>query len=157
MTQVSLDITIAAPPERVWDVITQVERFPDWFPRLKEVRNPQGEPGTVGSTYEIVYEMPTGQEVEARSEILEAEPGELIVERFEVGGNVTGTGRWRLTRQPGEPATHVDMEADVEMEGGLLASLAEPAITAAMKHEAQNVVERFKEVCERQHAESTNG
>jgi uncharacterized membrane protein len=154
MTEIRENITIAATPERIWEVLAHAERFPEWFPRLKEVRNPDGEPGEVGSTYEIVYELPTGQQITGRSEVVKAERPRWIVEHFEIAGKVTGEGRWRLTRQQGEDSTHVDMQATINIPGGTISDLAEPIIATAIKAEATNVIERFKEVCERQPADA---
>jgi uncharacterized protein YndB with AHSA1/START domain len=147
------NITIAATPERIWEVISQADKFADWFPRLKEVRNPQGEPGEVGSTYEIVYELPTGHQVEGRSEIIKAERPRYIVEHFQVADNISGEGRWRFSRQRGEDSTHLELQATIDIPGGTISDLAEPLIAATIRAEAMNVIERFKEICERQPTE----
>jgi uncharacterized membrane protein len=152
MTEIQHNITIAATPERIWEVLTNTQKYPEWFPRLTEVRNPHGQPGEVGSTYQVVYELPTGQQIEGRSEIVKAEPMRWIVEHFEIAGNITGEGRWRFSRQKGEDSTHVEMQATINIPNGAITDLAEPIVATAIKAEAANVIERFKEVCERQPA-----
>lgn len=44
-------ITIAAPPEAVWQIATDIERYPDWAHDVKDVvvteRDPEGRPAQV--------------------------------------------------------------------------------------------------------------
>ncbi|MGI8869667.1 MAG: SRPBCC family protein [Mycobacteriales bacterium] len=43
------DVTIDAAPQRVWEVLHDVERWPDWSPTIETVQVIEGEAGTVGS------------------------------------------------------------------------------------------------------------
>ena len=59
------EIEIAAPPELVWEVLTTIDRWPDWNPAVKKISMPDGAtegsvfrwkagPGTITSTLQRV-------------------------------------------------------------------------------------------------------
>src|SRR5260370_41068534 len=48
--QISQTIDINAPPERVWAVMTEVERWPDWTESMKSVERLEEGPPALGST-----------------------------------------------------------------------------------------------------------
>ena len=45
---------IAAPPERVWEVLIDPERLPQYNVTIVEVRNPTGPLDQIGSSYDAV-------------------------------------------------------------------------------------------------------
>ena len=92
---------IHAPPSRIWELVGDPRRHPEWWPRVIEVR---GEKFDEGSNYAQVTRDPTGTvESTMRVEKLE-EVNEIRMRCLQ-----TGTySRWLLTEAQGD--TFVDVE-----------------------------------------------
>lgn len=92
---------INASPSRVWDLLGDPRRHPEWWPRVVEVR---GERFDEGSNYAQVTRDPTGQsETFWRVERLED------LREIQMRCTQTGTyARWLLTEAQGN--TFVDVE-----------------------------------------------
>jgi len=92
---------INAPPTRVWELVGDPQRHPEWWPRVIEVR---GEQFDEGSNFAQVTRSPTGRiETFMRVERLE--------DLREIRMRCTQTGtyaRWLLTEAQGN--TFVDVE-----------------------------------------------
>jgi hypothetical protein len=64
------DIEIEAPPDQVWDVLTDFDAYPDWNPFVRRI---DGEP-VVGTQLEVVLEPPGGRAMTFQPEVLAAQP-----------------------------------------------------------------------------------
>lgn len=53
MTDFSITVDIAAPPDRVWAVVADVERWPEWTPTVTQVKRLERGPLTLGSRTRI--------------------------------------------------------------------------------------------------------
>lgn len=92
---------INASPERIWDLVGDPRRHPEWWPRVIEVR---GEQFDEGSNYAQVTKDPTGT-VETTMTV------ERLDDLREIQMRCTKTGtyaRWLLTEAQGN--TFVDVE-----------------------------------------------
>jgi uncharacterized membrane protein len=49
MLDFRLTVEIEAPPDRVWAVMREIERWPEWTPTLTSIRRLDGGPLAVGS------------------------------------------------------------------------------------------------------------
>jgi uncharacterized protein YndB with AHSA1/START domain len=54
MTTYAKSIDISAPPERVWAVMTEVERWHEWTPSITRIARLDSGPFTVGSRVRVV-------------------------------------------------------------------------------------------------------
>jgi hypothetical protein len=99
---------IPAPPSRVWELLGDPRRHPQWWPRVIEVR---GERFDEGSNYAQVTRDPTGS-IETNMRIERLEDLRAIHMRC----TTTGTyARWLLTEAQG--ATFVDVEFGMDPRG----------------------------------------
>jgi hypothetical protein len=99
---------IHAPPPRVWDLVGDPRRHPDWWPRVIEVR---GERFDEGSNYAQVTKTPTGK-IETIMEV------EQLDDLREVHMRCTTTGtyaHWLLTEARGD--TYVEVEFGMDPNG----------------------------------------
>jgi hypothetical protein len=99
---------INARPSRVWDLVGDPRRHPDWWPRVIEVR---GERFDEGSNYAQVTKSPTGRiETEMTVERLDD------LRQIDMRCTTTGTyARWLLTEAQGD--TFVDVEFGMDPTG----------------------------------------
>jgi uncharacterized protein YndB with AHSA1/START domain len=92
---------INAPPSRIWDLVGDPQRHPEWWPRVIEVR---GERFDEGSNFAQVTRTPTGR-IETTMEV------ERLEDLREIQMRCTDTGtyaHWLLTEAQGD--TFVDVE-----------------------------------------------
>ena len=107
MRQLVTEIDIDAPPERVWEVLTDFASFPEWNPFLRKA---EGEL-SVGSRLKVRMEPPEGKGMTFRPRVLVAEPnhelrwlGRLLVPGLADGEHVfslesLGNGRTHLVHR----------------------------------------------------------
>jgi ribosome-associated toxin RatA of RatAB toxin-antitoxin module len=96
---------INAPPSRVWELVGDPQRHPEWWPRVIEVR---GEQFDEGSNYAQVTKSPTGR-IETTMQIERLDD----LRQIDMRCTTTGTyARWLLTEAQGE--TFVDVEFGID-------------------------------------------
>ncbi len=101
MSKVHDQVLIHAPPERIWELIGNPARHPDWWPRVVEVR---GESYDTGDKYVQVTREPL-RNVTTTMQV------EQLDEMHAINLRCTDTGtfvRWLLTEAQGN--TFVDVE-----------------------------------------------
>ncbi len=92
---------INAPPSRVWDLVGDPRRHPEWWPRVIEIR---GEVFDEGSNYAQVTKEPMGH-IETVMEIVQLDD----LRQIQMRCTKTGTfANWLLTEAQGN--TFVDVE-----------------------------------------------
>lgn len=92
--QLHSQIHIDAPPERVWAVLTDFARYPDWNPFILRL---QGTPET-GARLEVRIQPVGGQAMTFRPTVLQAEPGHALgwLGHLAVPGLFDGAHRFTL-------------------------------------------------------------
>ena len=76
------ELPISAPPEEVWQVITDTERYPEWNPYHVQVRGQLRE----GETIQVEIEKPNGNHVSLEPEVLRVRENQELT----WGGGITG-------------------------------------------------------------------
>jgi len=74
MRQIKTEISIAANPKTVWEVLMDFENYPNWNPFITSI---QGEKA-VGKKLRITVHPPDGKEMTFKPEVLIFEPGKKL-------------------------------------------------------------------------------
>ena len=111
--------TVAAPPERVRDVLTDLERYPQWWPQVVAVAKLGADDAEVLCRSVLPYTLDL---------VLHAVCRELPTIEVAVGGQLEGWVRWTLL--PHAAGTELVWEQQVSVAGWLapIASLARPLL-----------------------------
>ena len=84
-----------APREAVWDAISEIERWPEWWRGVHRVdRLEPGAPDGVGALYRHEWRSVIPYPVRFETRITRIEPLHLI--EANADGELAGTGRWRF-------------------------------------------------------------
>ena len=138
-----VELKIAAPPERVWDILTRFQDWPRWNPDVKsmafdgpvapgsEFRWKAG-PGTIVSTLEVV------------------EPPRYIRWRGHTM-SINAVHEWRL--EPSDGGTRVETE---ESFSGLLARLLRRQLQKTLDKSLRDGLEHLKREAERRNGAGTS-
>jgi len=76
MVNVKTSRTIKGDPEKIWEIINQVERFPEWMPDVieaKVITNSKDKKSQIGRQQVLKTEMPVGT-AESLQEVISWEP-----------------------------------------------------------------------------------
>ncbi len=108
----SITVEIEAPPERVWEVLVDVERWPEWAETVVSVRRLDDGPLQIGSRAKI--DQPKIPETEYV--VTELEPRQWFT-WVATGPGVTTTARHEVEALPGGGGTRVRLAVE---QAGLL-------------------------------------
>jgi len=136
-------IDIAAPPERVWTVMTDCARAPEIVPNLKSCRvlkrDPQGRWDVREHLVSWLWFMPNVRSV-FRSDY--DAPKRLRFHRI-AGTLKRSQGEWRLKSLKGGRATRVFYDATVAAD----LPVADSLVAGAMEREITTVLQRLRSAC----------
>ena len=140
------EVFIAASPEEVWSLISDLERGPEWSQVTLECRLTCGGPPGLGSTYRSVSKF-VASRVITDQEIVEWEPPRRMVSKVTKGGESTFT---QLCEAEGE-GTLLTMINDFCLPGAVPGFVAE-RLTGQVTSTLAGELARIKEVVEQSHA-----
>jgi len=142
MPVVRSEVFIAAPPQEVWSLISDLERGPEWSLVTLECKlSSEGPPG-LGSRYRSLNKF-VASRVTTEQEIVEWEPPRRMVSQVTEGGESTFT---QLCEPEGE-GTVLTMINDFSVPGALPGFVAE-RLTAQVTRTLAGELARIKEVVE---------
>ena len=118
MVAVKRDVVIEAPLERVFALVSDPARMPEWLPGLVEVRVLLGT--GAGQQFEWTYKM-AGILLRGQSVVVEFVPNERAV--HQTIGAIPST--WTYTVEPREGGTAVTIEAEYTIPVPVLRKVAE--------------------------------
>lgn len=134
-----LSAALPAPPDRVWDVATDWERYPSWMPDVAWVRRMSGDPG-VGLVLDVRTKVLGVPAVTDRMRVVEWLPPRkiAIVHR----GLVSGPAAWLFTEADGGRTQFIWLE-DLRMPPPVAGELAlwtyRPILIATFKRSMRNL------------------
>jgi uncharacterized protein YndB with AHSA1/START domain len=116
--KIELEETIAAPPERVFDALTDLEMAPAWMPGLIELEKLTQGPFSVGTRWREVRRF-IGHRSSETFEVTRSEPNEAL-EVFCDGKNGTSKGghfRFSYTLSPEGSETRLKLTTEISQLG----------------------------------------
>lgn len=145
MSRVACHTQIAAPPEAVWDVVTDVGRLGEWVTIHRGVRDA---PDTItpGATFSQDLEV-AGRGFTVAWEAVEVDPPRLLVWRGAGPARTRAETSYRLA--PEGDGTRFDYENEFTLPGGALGRLVGGAISGRSRREGDASLERLRALVER--------
>ena len=146
MGHLTRSTVVACPPDRVYAVLADVERLPEFSDMTVAVRGGPGRPVRVGDRFEQVVAL-VGQELDSEWHVVELEPPSLL--RFEgsAAGGVRATLIERLSAE-GE-GTRVELDVDYELPLGVLGRAVDSVYLHGKNEEqADEILAKLKRLCE---------
>jgi uncharacterized protein YndB with AHSA1/START domain len=138
MGEYRFTVHVAAPPEHVFDLWVNPERFPEWIGGLTSVTDRVGEPGTTGSTY-VSHFGP----MRSPTVVLEAERPRRIATKF---GTWLLKGETEATFTPEGDGTRLDQAFRTT---GIISGIAARIFaTGSYKGSFQGELEHFARIAE---------
>lgn len=86
---------VEAPVQRVWDVIFEVERYPEWWPGVRKVSGLEpGDENGLGALHRLEWRSKLPYSLEFDTRVTRSEPPYLL--EGQASGELDGKGVWRL-------------------------------------------------------------
>ncbi len=146
MTNISREVVVSCPPERVFAVLSNVERLTEFSDMTVAVRKAPGRPIRPGDHFEQAVKV-LGVEFDTEWEVTEVEPDRLI----RIEGRSASNGRASLTHHlsPDGTGTRVRFDIDYDPPLGLLGEIVDKlGFERHHEKEAEQILARLKELCE---------
>jgi len=127
------DWRFRAPVQRVWAVILDIERYPDWWRNFRGVSITRGDGRSIGSVIECEVRGSLPYSLRYALEVIESEDYRHILLRST--GDLVGTGRWAFAEA--EADTQAVYYWDVATTNPILNLVAPLARSALAKNHEQ--------------------
>lgn len=135
MPGASKTIVINAPPEKVFDVITQYERYPEFLPEVKETRTVNRK----GNTVDVHYKVDVMKTVRYSIRVVEERPTRMSWTFIEGEMMKDNKGSWVL-----EPEGEGKTRATYTVEMALGALVPKAIVNALVETSLPKMLDAFK-------------
>jgi uncharacterized membrane protein len=147
VSTITRNVDIAAPVERVWELLENVRRLPEYSASTQEVRDAPERLTAVGQEYVQVGRL-LGVKLSSRWRVTALEPGRLLSNVGTIAPGVCYTLTQRLEPLAGG-RTRLSIEIDYTVPGGRLGRLAARAgAEQRAAREAQEVLDGIRATAE---------
>jgi uncharacterized protein YndB with AHSA1/START domain len=146
MTRIERSIEIERGPEDVFDVLTDLDRLPNWATIVVETHDLPLRPLQQGTTFRQTIRV-AGRSIESEWHVAELErPRHVVYEATAPGG---GQLAMKQTVSPSLGGSRVALELDYELAGGFLGELADRAyLERRNEREAEHSLHNLKDLLE---------
>ena len=147
MSKFVRDVVVSCPAAHVFDVLSNVERLPEFSHLTTAVRNGPDRPVQVGDRFEQAVKV-LGIEFDTDWEVTEVVSDSLI--RFQ--GHSEHNGRATLTQRVAAEGDgcRVTFDVDYDPPFGILGEIADKVVFERRNEaDAENILAQLKELCER--------
>jgi len=141
MVKAEVNTFIKAPVNKVWEVLNDTERLPEWMPLLEDINDIQGE--GVGSTFNWKYKF-LGIKFKGSSKIEEQEAGKKHVMKSKAG--IESIWTWNFT--PEGDGTKVNLNVEYTIPVPVLGKYAEKYVVKQGKRDMEYLMDNFKHFLE---------
>ena len=139
MVAIEKSIVVDAPPEKVFEYMSDPRHLPEIWPSMVEVKDVADLPNG-GHRYHWIYKM-AGVRLEGDSETVEFEPDKHIVEKNT--GQIPSAFDWTFSLENG--STRLKTKVEYEIPETLLGKLTKPFIVKLNEREAESVLSNLKD------------
>lgn len=146
MTKLEREIDIAAPPERVYDVLADPDCLGEWVTIQEELEEAPSGDLKAGSTLRQRLKV-AGQRFRLHWTVVEAKRPERIVWEGKGPMGTKAKAVYEITSN-GDSATHFSYLNEYELPGGFAGKIAGRAVQAASGREADKTMKRLKALVE---------
>jgi ligand-binding SRPBCC domain-containing protein len=136
---------VACPPERVFDVLTDVARLPEFSEMTVSIEGP-GRPIQAGDRFTQVVKV-LGKELDSEWQVVAVDAPSLLHLEGTAPGGAKATLVERL--RPEGDGTHVELDVDYDMPLGLLGDAIDAVYLHSKNEEkADEILAKLKGLCE---------
>jgi len=115
MAEIHKSTTVAAPVEKVFEIVDDPANFPRYVPNVHEVADVRRSDGRMGDSFRVIYKV-LGVTFDEKFTVTDYERPNRIKSTF--SGGMTGTFAW--TFEPHGAGSKVNVDIDYQLAGGPL-------------------------------------
>jgi ribosome-associated toxin RatA of RatAB toxin-antitoxin module len=144
MSHLSTTFRVDAPPDKVFDLVADPSRAPEWQTMITEMGEISGRPGGVGSSYVGFYRV-AGRRIEGHFVVTAAERPSL---HQAAGTTRGGWARWTTVIEPVDGGSEVRVDLEYELPGELIGSLFGILTGNRLEQEFRRTYDNLRELAE---------